>query len=278
MAAAARSTNSRSLSWVHVKIWIGSAVKAEPRPSGLKRGFTAAPITNSGAVSPIARESARITPVAMPAIEPGSTCFQIVCHRVAPSASEPSRIDGGTARIASRATMITTGSTRRETVIPPASSTRPMDNEGEAEDPVDHRRHGREVLDVDLDHAVEPLLAVGVLLEVHGGGDAQRHHEHSADHHQVERPDERRLDAGALRDDPRREAGEEVPGQPRQAVARDVEEDRAKPEDADGDRAEHHRPEGDARRARAHRGGREHAGLRASLHGHLRTGHSYTWR
>ena len=47
----------------------------------------------------------------MPAIEPGRTCFQIVCHCVAPSASEPSRIDGGTARIASRATMITTGST-----------------------------------------------------------------------------------------------------------------------------------------------------------------------
>jgi hypothetical protein len=36
----------------------------------------------------------------MPAIEPGRTCFQIVCHFVAPSASDPSRIEGGTARIA----------------------------------------------------------------------------------------------------------------------------------------------------------------------------------
>ena len=87
-----------------------------------------------------------MTPVAMPAIEPGSTCFQIVCHCVAPSASEPSRIDGGTARIASRATMITTGSTSRASVIPPASSTGPMrqraaHDEGEAEDAVDDRRH-----------------------------------------------------------------------------------------------------------------------------------------
>ena len=59
-------------------------------------------MTISGAVSPIARDSARITPVAMPAIDAGRTCRQIVCHCVAPSASEPSRIDGGTARIASR--------------------------------------------------------------------------------------------------------------------------------------------------------------------------------
>jgi hypothetical protein len=63
----------------------------------------------------------------MPAIEPGRTCFQIVCHCVAPSASEPSRIEGGTARIASRATMITTGSTSSESVIPPARRVRPSD-------------------------------------------------------------------------------------------------------------------------------------------------------
>ena len=69
-----------------------------------------------------------MTPVAMPAIEPGSTCFQIVCHCVAPSASEPSRIDGGTARIASRETMITTGSTSSASVIPPASTVRPRSN------------------------------------------------------------------------------------------------------------------------------------------------------
>ena len=66
-----------------------------------------------------------MTPVEMPATEPGSTCFQIVCHCVAPSARDPSRIDGGTARIASRATMITTGRTSRASVMPPASRTGP---------------------------------------------------------------------------------------------------------------------------------------------------------
>ena len=45
----------------------------------------------------------------MPGIDAGSTWRQIVCHCVAPSAIEPSRIEGGTARIASRAAMITTG-------------------------------------------------------------------------------------------------------------------------------------------------------------------------
>ena len=69
----------------------------------------AAPTTISGAVSPMARDSARITPVAMPGTAAGSTCFQIVCHWVAPSAIEPSRIEGGTARMASRPAMITTG-------------------------------------------------------------------------------------------------------------------------------------------------------------------------
>ena len=47
----------------------------------------------------------RRAPVAIPGSDAGSTCFQIVCHWVAPSAIEPSRIDGGTARIASRAAM-----------------------------------------------------------------------------------------------------------------------------------------------------------------------------
>ena len=60
-------------------------------------------------------------PVAMPGIAAGSTCFQIVCHWVAPSAIEPSRIDGGTARSASRPAMITTGSTSSPRVSPPAA-------------------------------------------------------------------------------------------------------------------------------------------------------------
>ena len=124
----------------------------------------AAPTRISGAVSPIARESERITPVAIPGIDAGSTCFQIVCHWVAPSAIEPSRIDGGTARIASRPAMITTGRTSSAERQPagehdPPERQRPTDEEGEAEDSVDDRGHSGEVLDVDLDELVPPASA-----------------------------------------------------------------------------------------------------------------------
>ena len=133
-------------------------MKAESSRSGLKATKVAAPTRISGAVSPIARDSARITPVAMPGIAAGRTWRQIVCHWVAPSAIEPSRIDGGTARIASRAAMITTGSTSSPSVRPPASTTLPeleraAHEEGEAEDAVDDRRDRGEVLDVDLDRS-----------------------------------------------------------------------------------------------------------------------------
>ena len=45
-----------------------------------------APSVMSGAVSPMARESARISPVRMPGTAEGRTWCQIVCHFVAPSA------------------------------------------------------------------------------------------------------------------------------------------------------------------------------------------------
>ena len=91
----------------------------------MNRVKVAAPSSSSGALSPIARERARIEPVAMPGTAAGSTCRRIVCHLVAPSASEPSRIEGGTARIASRAAMITIGSTSSVRVSPPVSSVKP---------------------------------------------------------------------------------------------------------------------------------------------------------
>ncbi len=85
----------------------------------------AAPTSSSGAVSPIAREIARITPVTMPGIEAGRTWRRIVCHWVAPSASEPSRIEGGTARIASRAAMMIVGRTSSASVRDPARTMKP---------------------------------------------------------------------------------------------------------------------------------------------------------
>ena len=57
-----------------------------PRIVGSKEMYVTAPIRISGAVSPIARESARIEPVAMPGIAAGSTCRDTTCHCVAPSA------------------------------------------------------------------------------------------------------------------------------------------------------------------------------------------------
>ena len=79
----------------------------------------------SGADSPIARESARIDPVAMPGIAAGSTCRETTCHGVAPSAKAPSRTPCGTLRIASRAAMMIVGSTSSVRISPPARTTRP---------------------------------------------------------------------------------------------------------------------------------------------------------
>ena len=117
--------------------------------------------------------------MAIPGIAAGRTCFQIVCHWVAPSAIEPSRIEGGTARIASRPAMITTGSTssaEREAAGQhhAAELEGPANEEGEPEDPVDDRGDRGEVLDVDLDEPVPPALPVGVLLEVDRGRDPDR--------------------------------------------------------------------------------------------------------
>ena len=81
---------------------------------------------SSGAVSPTARESARIEPVAIPGIEAGSTCRQTTCHFVAPRANAPCRIESGTARIASRDATTTVGRTTRVRMSPPAKTTRPM--------------------------------------------------------------------------------------------------------------------------------------------------------
>ena len=56
----------------------------ENGPLGSKTIKVEAPTTISGAVSPIARDIARIVPVRMPGMACGSTWFQTVCHLVAP--------------------------------------------------------------------------------------------------------------------------------------------------------------------------------------------------
>ena len=83
---------------------------------------TATPTSSSGAASPIARESPRIVPVAMPGIAEGRVCRHVVCQTVAPRASEPSRISRGTARTASRVVMMTTGRISSASAIEPPST------------------------------------------------------------------------------------------------------------------------------------------------------------
>ena len=67
-----------------------------------------------GAVSPAALATANIAPVRMPGTACGSTLCLIVCHLVAPKASDPSRKDFGTLRRASLDADITTGSTNKK--------------------------------------------------------------------------------------------------------------------------------------------------------------------
>ena len=90
MAAAATCWYAASGRETQLKIWIGKAVKgsngASKRPLGWRNASrgdsippgvdatkTAAPTIKSGAVSPIAREMARITPVTMPGMAVGKT-------------------------------------------------------------------------------------------------------------------------------------------------------------------------------------------------------------
>ena len=96
--------------------------------------------------------------------------------------------------------------------------------------------------------------------------------------HQVERADERRLDAGVRRDDARRELREEVRRELGQAVDGDVVEQHAEGEHADADRAEQQRPERELGEPLPARGARDHAVLSRRAGGDLRAGHSYTWR
>ena len=80
-----RGQSSRSACGSAV-IWLMHARRVERGPTGAVRRPA------SGAASPIARERPRIVPVAMPGTAEGRVCRQVVCHAVAPSASEPSRI------------------------------------------------------------------------------------------------------------------------------------------------------------------------------------------
>ena len=125
-----------------------------------------------GATSPAPRETARIAPVRMPGIASGSTIAANCLPRVAPSASDASRISRGTVRSASSVATITTGrfssasvSAAQMSALAPhdlAAGGRAidrradeLDEETEPEQPEHDRRHAGEVGDRDARHDCE---------------------------------------------------------------------------------------------------------------------------
>ena len=68
-----------------------------------------APVNMTGAVSPAARLTWRMTPVRMPLIEFGRTTARMVCQRVAPTFQQASRKAMGTEARASRVLAMITG-------------------------------------------------------------------------------------------------------------------------------------------------------------------------
>ena len=163
--AAARSLNSSCGREIHSKIWSGSAVYAESSPSGLKATKLAAPTRISGAVSPIARDRARMTPVAIPGIAAGRTCLP---DRLPLRRAERHRALADRRR--HRPDRLARGDDHdREHEQPEGEAAgehdaaeleRAAHQERQAEDSVDDRRDGGEVLDVHLDEAVPPPVAV----------------------------------------------------------------------------------------------------------------------
>ena len=93
----------------------------------------------------------------------GSTWWVIVCILEAPTPSAASRIEGGTAPIAARVAMMMVGSVIRASTRPPTiEAERGMPTKlmkiGEAEQAEHDRRHGGEVVDVDLDEVGQRFL------------------------------------------------------------------------------------------------------------------------
>ena len=210
----------------------------------------ATPMMMSGAASPIARDRPRIEPVAIPGTEFGSTVRQMVCQRVAPSASEPSRSDCGTALIASREVMIITGRISIDRVSAPVSSTGPSDSgsardQGQAENAVDHAGNRGEILDVQFDRAVVPTGAVGVLLQVDRRHDADRDGDDRGQHHEPERADDGGLATGRLGSDLGGLVEDQVEVQARPGVSDDDDEQYGEEDDAHRKAATQQRAERD---------------------------------
>src|SRR5690606_5028581 len=140
-AAAAFDWNAGSGRDTQVNIWIGIAVNGSlSHPNemngdslvngdyGKKAMQLNPPIAMIGAVSPIARDRWRFTPVRMPPVEYGKTWSFVTSQRVAPRPYAASRIAFGTERIASRVATITIGKIKSASVSPAAAMLWPRSN------------------------------------------------------------------------------------------------------------------------------------------------------
>ena len=147
-----------------------------------------------GAVSPIARERPRIVPVRMPGRAAGRTCPLTICQRVAPRASAAWRSELGTVRSASWVVITMIGRIKqaeRQGSRKEARAQRQRldaerpDEQGQAQDAVDDRRHARQVGDVGLDDPPQPA-GRSILLEIDPRGDS-----HGDSHHgyQAQQPE-----------------------------------------------------------------------------------------
>ena len=171
--------------------------------SGIRRRRPPCRSCSSGAVSPSALARPMIVPVRMPGMASGTTWWVTVCIFEAPTPRAASRIDGGTAPMAARVAMMMVGSVISVSTRPPTmrSGTRQageVDEDGEAEKAEDDRRHGGEVVDVDLDEVGQQVLG-REFLQVDRGGDAERHRQQQHGEHHEQRADHGDADAGRLR-------------------------------------------------------------------------------
>ena len=87
--AAATSWNAACGLDAQLKICIGNVVNGSITDSGTNATYVNAPIIISGAVSPIALDIDKITPVNIPGVAMGKTWCLIVWNLVAPTAYAP---------------------------------------------------------------------------------------------------------------------------------------------------------------------------------------------
>ena len=160
------------------------------------------PIISRGAVSPSAWAMPIMVPVRMPGRASGRTWCATVCSLRGTDAQGrlPDRgrhgAQGGTGRDDDRRQ----DQQRQRHAADQGRGARQaegVEEDREAQEAEDDRGHGRQVVDVDLDHVGDPVLG-RELLEIDRGRDADRHAQDDRHQHHVGRADESTADAGQL--------------------------------------------------------------------------------